>query len=90
MDKYLYELGLFEEKIGYQFLVDALNLLNNDIVLSLRICKVYDKIGEKYGKSRQYVERSLQNLFRTSFLKNRKTKDQLLYILKNLQKQNLI
>lgn len=90
MDKYLYELGLDDNKVGYKFLVDALYLLHVNKVLSLHICRVYDFIGDKYGKSRQYVERSLQNLFRNSFLHKRKTKDQLMFILKNLQKQELI
>lgn len=90
MEKYLYELGLDDKKVGYSFLLEAIELLNCDKVLTLHICRVYDAIGKKHNQSRQYVERSLQNLFRNSFLTKRKTKDQLMFILKNLQKQELI
>ena len=90
MEKYLYNLGLDDNKVGYNFLLEAIELINNDKVLILHICKVYDAIGKKYNKSRQYVERSLQNLFNHSFLTKRKTKDQLIFILNDLKKKKLI
>ena len=90
MEKYLYDLGLDSNKVGYKFLIEALELINNDKVLSLHICRVYDSIGKKYEKSRQYVDRSLQSLFNHSFLTKRKTKDQLLFILNDLKKKKLI
>ena len=90
MEKYLYDLGINKDLVGYQYLLDILELINNDRVLTIHICKAYDIVAEKYGKSRQYVSSSLMNVFRTPFLKKRTTKDQIIYLFNTLKKKKLI
>lgn len=90
MEDFLYSFGIDKSKVGYPLLLECFDLMNNDKVLTLHIFRVYDALAKKYSTIPQKIERSLDSLFKKTFVPEMPTRKQVLFLFNEAKKNNLL
>lgn len=90
MEDFLYSYGIDKGKVGYPLLLECFELMNNDKVLTLHIIRVYDALAKKYSTIPQKIERSLDSLFKKTFVPEMPTRKQILFLFNEAKKNNLL